>query len=382
MSSINKIIQIINEKIVLLHDLYFCLNIHYDGKEKIHLFSVNARWNGNFYKIDNVESAFHEIDSKLGDVVNWILNPYKDLYFLPFYGINNFLIKMTKNRICLYDPSSKEILQNIAFFEINLHNLQIFPNFFKLIDDLALKMKLNADINLLFKYENKQAYIDAFFTFAEKKIYFFNEIYDRLTETNEFNVILKESQVQKKDIVKLFIKRMIKGQGSYVAVDALDFFSKYLVLEKKATNMFISKGEIVAENSSKKNDARIVSVSESLNDDHHGSIIPLSQGVIDDASIYAFQAMVDREGNDGKFLDSRNSIFDDGTRIFAIIHELSVDGLYSLLKRYITKRIFKFFFIDREELSEFSLRLAPALESFCEAVMLQNIEPSDALASI
>nr|MDO8118459.1 hypothetical protein [Candidatus Sigynarchaeota archaeon] len=192
---------------------------------------------------------------------------------------------------------------------------------------------------------------------------------------------MKEHQIQKSDVVKLFIKRMIKGQGSYAALDALDFFSKYLVVEKEATSMLVPKDDIVAEDPSKKNDAGNSNGIKNTHDDLQGSVGSLSQGEIDDASISAFHAMIKQESSEGKFLDSRNSIFDDGNRIFAIIHELSVNGLYSLLKRYITKRSFKLVFIDYEELSEYSLHLAPALERFCETAVLQDITNDDALAS-
>jgi hypothetical protein len=378
-SNLKIIMNLAKEKMVNFSDLYYCLNIHYDGKEKKHYFSINSKWNGEFYKISDVDSLFHELDSNLGDRINHVQNPYTDLFFLPFHGVENFLVKIARNRIYLHDPSSKEILQILAMFEVNLHNIEIFPTFFKLIDDLALKMKINIDINIMFKNENKQSYMDAFFTFVEKKEHKFNEILEKLKNTNEFNVILKECQLQKKDVVKLFIRRMIGNQASYTTLDALQFFSKYLVEESGNTNGLPSKDGIPKTDLPNNTDAGSLVGSEKVNVPPQDSFLPLSLEEIQDASISAFQAVIKREGDHGKFLDSKSSVFDDGTRIYAIIHGLSVKGLYLLLKTHINKRTFKFFFVDPEELSEYTRQLAPSLENICKSVVLSENIPGDVI---
>lgn len=381
-SSLNMIMNLAKEKMIDFNDLYYCLNIHYDGKEKKHFFSINSKWNGEFYKISDVDLLFHELDSKLGDRINTVQNPYTDLYFLPFHGVENFLVKIASNKIYLHDPSSKEILQILAMFEVNLHNIEIFPAFFKLVDDLALKMKINIDINIMFKNENKQSYMDAIFTFVEKKEHKFNEILEKLKNTKEFNVILKECQLQKKDVIKLFIRRMIDNQASYTTPDALQFFSKYLVEEPETTNVLPSKDGIPKTDLPKKSDAGNPICSKDVKEGPPESLLPLSGKEIQDASIRAFHAVIKREGGDGKFLDLKSSVFDDGTRIFGIIHGLSVKGLYVLLKRHINMRTFKFFFVDLEELSEFTRQLAPSLENICETAVLSDLVPGDVITSI
>ncbi len=381
-SNLNMIMNLAKEKMLDFNDLYYCLNIHYDGKEKKHFFSINSRWNGEFYKISDVDSLFHELDSQLGDRINPVQNPYTDLFFLPFHGVENFLIKIVRNKIYLYDPSSKEILQILAMFEINLHNVEIFPAFFKLIDDLALKMKVNIDIDIMFKNENKQSYMDAIFTFVEKKEHKFNEILEKLKNTKEFNVILKEYKLQKKDVVKLFIRRMIDNHAYYTALDALQFFSKFLFVESETTNGLPSQGGTPNTELPKKYDPEYHDCSEVEKESPPGSLLPLSIEKIQEASIRAFQATVSREGNDGEFLDPKQTIFDDGTRIFAIIHGLSVEGLYVLLKKYMNRRIFKFFFVDPEELSEYTKQLAPSLDNKCETTVLSDLVPGDVVASL
>ncbi len=382
LSSLNMIMNLAKEKMTDFNDLYYCLNIHYDGKEKKHYFSINSKWNGEFYKISDVDALFHELDSKLGDRINPVPNPYTDLFFLPFHGVENFLVRIARNRIYLHDPSSKEILQILAMFEVNLNNIEIFPTFFKLIDDLALKMKINIDINIMFKNENKQSYMNGFFTFVEKKEHKFNEILEKLKNTNEFNVILKECQLQKKDIVKLFIRRMIGNQASYTTLDALQFFSKYLVEDSETTNGLPSKDSIPKTDLPSDIDAGNLPCSGDVKEGPPDFLPPLSIEEIQDAAVRAFQAVIKREGDGGKFLDSKSSVFDDGTRIFAIIHGLSVNGLYVLLKRHINKRTFKFFFVDPEELTEFTRQLAPSLENMCETAILSVTSPGDVITGL
>jgi hypothetical protein len=223
--------------------------------------------------------------------------------------------------------------------------------------------------------------MDAIFTFVEKKEHKFNEILEKLKNTNEFNVILKECQIQKKDVVQLFIKRMIDNQASYTTLDAQNFFSKYLVEESEATNVLPSKDDVQHTDHMEKEAAGQLDCLADADQSPLNSLPPLSLGEIKDTSIRVFQAVIKREGDDGNFLDSRNSVFDDGNRIFAIIHDLSVKGLYMLLKRHIKKRTFKFFFVDREELSEFTRHLSPSLENMYETAVLSDLEPEDLITS-
>lgn len=369
-SDLGKITSFANEKMILFQEIHYCLNIHYDGVQKTCYLSVSAKWNGDFYKIDAVERIFGQMDAELGEHVGVSLVPSQQLYYTPFHGVNNFLLKIDGNKISLHDPASRELLQQAGMFEINLHNIEIFPTFFKLIDDLALKMKIKIDVNVLFRYENNRVYMEALFTFIENRVHRFNEILEKLSSTNEFNVMLKKVEIQKRDIARLFVKRMIGDTARYTTIDGLKFFSTYLfdspintcpvpASSTPSETVPVETGSASPPVPKKAIDAKPVI-----------STCPLSNETIAGVSKDAFHAAIKRECSGGAFLDREQLLFDDGSRILAAVHALSVKGLYQVIKEHVSDRRFKLFFVDRNEMAEFNRRLGSSLENVCEAVPL------------
>jgi hypothetical protein len=358
-SIIKLLIEDVKKIMTPFHDIQYCLSFHYDGTKRIPFFSINCKWNGNFYQMQEVEDIFKDVDLKVSGSCSLPCDPYKIAYMQTFDGIDEFLVTLRKNRAYLHDPNSKEILRSLAFFHMNLHNLSIVPNFFNLVDDLSFRMKLQLDIYFIFKEQNNKVNMKASFVFIEPNHQRFSDTLVKLRDVKELNAILEDVDVNKTYLAELFIKRALDKNLTQDTSSDLTFFAQYFLgnLEKPIPAIAVNCYNPVP--------PQATSLPTTSNKTH-----VISNGKIGIDASYTFKTAIDCMKTRGFFIDAEESIFDAGETIIALIQDLDVNGLLTLFKDYIGKKKFRLVFVDPAELTVFSSHFDAGLENVYEICVL------------
>jgi len=258
-----------------------------------------------------------------------------------FRGIDGFLLKIVKNQVILFDPISKKNQLNVAIYEVKLSNLEVATNFFKFFTDLTLKMKLKFEIYFFIKNENDKMLIHSNLAFIEKNHHRFLDLLEKFSSIKELRIMMEEVQVNKKRIIELFIRRLIDESFDFKIDEHLDFLSKHLLNQK------INASEQIENANLGQNQPQLVDAFSALSIE-----LPIT-GTISDAALNVFHESLNVSNMEGHYLDPEEYVFDDGTTVYILIHELNIKILLDLLKKNVMNRKFKLIFVDPEELAAF-----------------------------
>jgi len=359
-SKLKESMKIIQEKLKDYKNICFGIQIHYEYPTTTFFLSLNIKTDGNFLKIHDFEDEFQEIDGELANNYVDINDPYRNVYFTLFSGIDAFLMKIVKNQVILFDPMSRKNIMNIALFHVKLSNLEVATRFFNFFTDLSLKMKLKFEIYFFIKRENDKMLIDSNLAFIEKNRLRFQEMLEKFSTINELRVMLEVIPVNKKKITELFIRRPLEERFDFKIDEHLDFLSKYIPDQQVVANEKDENGINPLDEYEPTTDTAVLSMESPVT------------GKIEDSVRIVFQESLQSLNIKGDYVDLQEYVFDDGNTIYFLIHELNVKALLDLLKIGITKRKFKLIFIDPEELAEFIKILPPKINGILDSVSLEE----------
>jgi hypothetical protein len=354
--------KIIQEKLKDFKDISYCIQIHYEYPRRTYLFSVNCKVDGLFLKIHDYEAKFQEIDRELENICIEINDPYKNVYLTLFSGIDAFLMKIVKNQVVLHDPLTQNNILNIALFHVKLSNLVLVPNFFDFFTDLTLKMKLKFEIYFFIKSENDKFLIQSIFAFIEKNHHRFLDMLEKFSNMKELRIMLDGMQVNKKRITELFIRKLIDEKFDFKIDENLELITKYLSDQQITTN---DDHEIECPAP----EMSVPVISSTIVQ----SISP-NKGKIEDAARNLYWESLSGSNVQGNYLDLQCDVFDDGTTIFFLVHELDIRIFLDFIKKDIMNRNVKLIFIDPAELEAFIQVMPSQIQERLEFVTLEEFK--------
>ncbi|MFX0100352.1 MAG: hypothetical protein ACFFCS_12290 [Candidatus Hodarchaeota archaeon] len=355
-----QITDILKEDIFLSQNEQFCIQINYNGTEKHFIFSINFVKNEIFSDFESIDNKFEEINEKFDKYCLKKQNP-KKIFYNFFSGNDNFKLQQKGNQLLLKEPGMMKELLNIANFEINLYNLELAPNFFIILDDLAIKMGLNLDIFIFIKNENNTSKLKAFLLYREQNSYKFTEIIEKLENINEFKVMLEKRIFSRRLMASFFFRRLIMSSERLYSNDVKQFIIDYF----NPVSPIKDIGNISEENQDKLIDRHLDCVDEieGLN---------LNMERIGDNSNAKFKEYCCNYPS-GKFLDSRKLFFDTGDEILVLIQKLNISVLTKFFRIFSNKRILKLIFVYKEELQELLKYMKRKKDNLYELVSLDEL---------
>ncbi|MHA1749939.1 MAG: hypothetical protein ACTSYF_15010 [Promethearchaeota archaeon] len=241
------------------YDCYKAIQIHYNKNQKHIFLSLNLVTEDIINKLKKINKSLESI-KKRTDIRTEPDLQLENVYFNILRGVDDFKLRFNKNNIEMKSILNNRVLLNLAIFEIKLYNLTLVPNFFTLLNDLAIKLDLNIDLLFMVKYNNKTVLLKSYLIYSEANKVRFQDTIKRLKGLNDSEIMLKELKMSKKLLSKILLRRPFSADGFFPIDDFTDFLIRHVKLNNlnKPSGLFNEKIEAIE-----------------LNDLHNGDVIKI-----------------------------------------------------------------------------------------------------------
>jgi hypothetical protein len=319
-----------------------CIQVRYSSGIKRIFYSISILYDDSVTNRQDIENELTALfDKQKGNETKDIID-FQVVYASPLNGDTDLLLKLVKNSVISVNPVNKEIHGTFAIFSIIIFNLEMYPEFFSFIEDVAVKMNVRLDIYFFIKRHVQKPRITLYLLIHGKNIRSLDEILKNLQKTDEFKAVSSKVKASKSLLASLFIRWHVHDQFASTLDNITEFIKKHPCFAMDVLTPPLNAGVVPSANGFQGLDTPLC----------------LCTTLPDKIAIQRFHDAIAKLGEKGTFLDDLSWIADHGRRIF-LVHMIDASALKNLLQNNSVEVVFELVFTDPIELDEFS-RILPS----------------------